>query len=69
MTAPTPIKTIPGDRMDVRVIEEGSYYKVQYEYSRKNGQWNTVSRRDGRYTHTDKTAAIAHAKRVAARNN
>ncbi len=69
MTSPTPLKNIPGDRMAVRVIQEGDYFRVQYEYSRKNGTWINVARRDGRYLHTEKSSAVAHAKRVSARNN
>jgi hypothetical protein len=72
MTTAAIIKTYPGKRMDVRVIDwnRGIYgFQVQYEFSRGKDQWRNVQAKDGGFHFYDRESALAAARRVSKRNN
>lgn len=70
------IKTIPGTRMDVRVIEafwnESTVTRgfiVQFLYSREKNIWKNHIRPDGDKFFETERAALASAKRCHSNNN
>lgn len=76
MNQQTILKTIPGDRMAVRLVAYGapmhgtySSYCVQYEFA--DNVWKNAQRRDGAFLFPwyDEKNARAFLRRVHARNN